>query len=190
MKASFLNSPKSFLLIMPLILGVAGCNTPNATATKAAAKVSGELSDGEILQVVHAINGGEIQHAHLALEKSSRAEVKNTAQMIIRDHTSLDDQVIGAGIALKDTTLSKGVQVQAEQVRKELAELSGQEFDCKFLEKQIKLHQVALDTVRKELKPDAQDEKVRQVVAKAEPSLERHLKEAQKHKDAMGGCAG
>ena len=181
------------LLTATLALGLSACSLPNATVTEAAAEVSDPFSSSEILQVVHVINTGEIQQAELALQKSFQPEVRNAAQLIIRDHTELDQQVqdiAQPGLELQETTLSNGIQVQSEEIREELAELSGTEFNCTYLQKQVELHRIGLETVRTELQPDAEDPQVSQLLSNAEPILSEHLQAAQQSLAELEGCSG
>lgn len=187
-----LSSLRPLLVTAGMALGMVGCSLPNATVTDAAAEISDPFSSGEILQVLHVINNGEIQQAELALQQSFQPEVRDTAQVILRDHTNANERINSIaqpGIELKDTTLSNGVQMQAEEIREELTELSGSEFDCTYLQKQVELHRIALDTVRNDLRPDAEDPQVQEILDDAEPGLEEHLQRAQEARQSLEGCS-
>ncbi|GHA86998.1 DUF4142 domain-containing protein [Modicisalibacter luteus] len=164
-------------------LGITGCSFPNKPVTTAAAEVSEPLSSAEILQVLHVINMGEINQAQLALQRSANPQVQQTAQTIIEDHTASDQRIANAaqmlGVRLEGTSLSEGIQFQAEQIRETLAELSGPEFNQTYLEKQVELHNVALDTVRNQLLPNAEQREVTQLLEQAIPKLQHHRDLAQ-----------
>src|SRR5690606_35877498 len=121
----------------------------------AAAAVSGDLSDGEILRVMEVLNTGAIGQAELAMEKSSNGEVQDTAEMIVREHSSNNERIQSisqsANLQLEESPLSRGLSLQANQITDELQELSGQAFECTYLEKQIELHALALETVQNDL---------------------------------------
>lgn len=171
------------LLIGALGVGAAACSMPNRPMTSAAAEASERMDSGEILQVLHTINDGEIKQAQLALQKSDDPQVQATARMIIKDH-SISNQRITAltdttGANLKPSPLNQDIQAQASKIEDELTELSGAEFDRTYLQKQVELHEVALDTVRTELLPSAQDPRVRRLLSETTPKLERHQQEAE-----------
>lgn len=172
------------VLVGLLALGVTGCSFPNKPVTTAAAEVSEPLSSAEILQVLHAINVGEINQAQLALQRSTDPEVQRTAQTIIEDHTASNQRIANIAqmlsVSLEDSTLSEGIQFQAEQIRETLADLSGTEFNQTYLEKQVELHNVALDTVRTQLLPNAEQPEVRQMLEQAIPKLQLHRELAQR----------
>lgn len=175
-----------------LALGLSACSLPNSTATKTAAKASGSFSDGEILQVLQTLNEGEIAQAQLATQKSNNREIQETAEHIIRDHTQNNQRIQSmaqSGMKLEKSPLSRGLELQTEEIREDLAELSGTEFECTYLEKQIEQHQLALDTVRSELLPDAESPQVRRLLTNTAPGLQQHLQSAQETRNSIPQCA-
>lgn len=175
-----------------LTLSLCACSLPNATATKTAAKASGDLTDGEILQVLRTLNEGEIAQAQLAVEQSDNQQLQNAAERIIKDHQRNNQRIESmtqAGLQLEDSPLSRGLKLQTQQIKEQLSDLTGSEFDCAYLEKQIEQHQLALDTVRSELLPDAEDSQIQELLSATAPALEHHLEAAQETRQTMSECA-
>lgn len=179
------------LMIGLLAFIMSACSFPNKPVTMAAGEASEPLSDGEILQVLHVIHQGEIEQAELALQRSQAPQVQQVAQMILADHRMADQQLDTMrqtiGVRLEESPLSEGVQLQAAEIREELASLSGREFDRTYLQKQVELHDVALDTVRSQLLPNADSPQVEQMLNQALPKLEMHRQEAQSALGQIGG---
>jgi putative membrane protein len=171
------------LLPAALALGVSACALPNEPITQAAAEMSEPITSGQILQVLYALNQGEIEQAELALQRSNDPEVYKTAQLIIKDHMASNQRIAAVaqavGIELEESPLSRGMQVQAGAIKEGLEELSGAEFDRAYLENQVELHDLALETARSQLLPNAQDPQVRYLLITAAPKLELHRLEAQ-----------
>lgn len=169
-------------ILLPGVLGVSACSLPSETVTETAAEVSQPLTTGEILQELHAINAGEIALAQLALRKSQDPQVQQTAQLIIRDHSALEQRVArvaaAQGVQLDASLLSQGTSAQVAMIENALAELSGAEFDREYLTRNVELHEIALDTVRSDLLPAARTPQVRDLLTYAAPQLERHLRQA------------
>jgi hypothetical protein len=73
-----------------------------------------QLSDGEILEITHAANAGEVDQAKIALSKTTDSRVKSLAQMIMRDHTQADNKgmVVGkkAGIKRQTSPVSQSLE--------------------------------------------------------------------------------
>lgn len=173
----------TMLLPVALALGVSACSLPNEPITHAAAEMSEPITSGQILQVLHALNQGEIEQAELALQRSDNPEVYKTAQLIIKDHAASNQRIAAVaqaiGVELEESPLSRGMQVQAGAIKEGLEDLSGAEFDRAYLENQVELHALALETARSQLLPNAQDPQVRYLLITAAPKLELHRLEAQ-----------
>jgi putative membrane protein len=171
------------LLPVALVLGISACNLPNEPITHAAAEMSEPITSGQILQVLYALNQGEIEQAELALQRSSNPEVYKTAQLIIKDHMVSNQRIVAIaqaiGVELEESPLSQGMQLQAGAIKEGLEALSGAEFDRAYLENQVELHALALETARSQLLPNAQDPQVKYLLMTAAPKLELHRQEAQ-----------
>lgn len=183
------------LLLMPLLvmamLTLSACSSPSAPVTKTAATLSGSLSDGEILQVLRNLNNGEILQAEMAMQRSTNRAVQDTAELIRRDHMQANDRIDNiarSGIELDKSPLSRGLDRQVNNVYEELVELSGTEFDCRYLQKQVEQHELALETVRSDLQPDAEDQQVKDLLSTAESGLQRHLEQARSAREEVPDC--
>ena len=65
--------------------------------------------------------------------------------------------------------------MQTAQIRSALAELSGPEFDREYLARNVELHEIAIDTVRTDLLPAADDAQLQELLRLTAPQLEQHL---------------
>jgi putative membrane protein len=165
-----------------LALSATACSLPNKPATTAAAEVSEPMSSGEILGVLEAVNQGEIEQAYLALFKSDNPHVQEVARVMIEEHMLSNERIAflaqNEGLNMKESPLSEGVLTQAQEIRANLAELSGREFDRRYLQNQVELHEVAIDTVRNQLLPSAEDQDIRQLLNSTVRRLNLHRGEA------------
>jgi putative membrane protein len=183
----------AMVIAAALALATSACSLPNKPATSAAATMSKPFSSGEILQVLHTLNNGEIKQAGLVFQRPTLPPVQKTAQMIIKDHTASNQRITAiakaSGIKLEESPLSRGLQAQANSLTESLAKLSGDEFECTYLQKQVELHAIALDTVRSQLLPAAQDPQIRELLTTTAPGLEAHRQAAQQTHASMSECA-
>ncbi|MEX1032801.1 MAG: DUF4142 domain-containing protein [Cellvibrionaceae bacterium] len=156
----------------------AACSMPSKPMIETAAEASKPFSSGEILQVLQTLNEAEIEQARLAEQRSQTEEVREAAELIIDHHTSaverIDNIARDHGIALEESPLSRGLESQSSEIRQELAALSGSEFDCVYLQKQVEQHRLALDTVHTDLLPDAELRPIRETLGEMAPQLEQH----------------
>lgn len=170
-----------------MTIGMAGCGTSNVIAREPAVPAADEqpeaLASGSILYTVQAINQGEIQLAELALQHSENAVVGEIARLILEDHVAsnerLDELAEAVGARFEENSLSEGVAFQAQAFREDIAELTGEEFNLAFLQKQVVLHEVAKDVVRTQLLPDADEPRVREYLSRYYDLLELHRQRAQ-----------
>src|SRR5690606_11646709 len=171
------------ILAITVVLGIGACSLPNKTVTEAAAASSEPYSDGEILQVIRTLNDGEIAQARLAMEQAENPAVRDVAQMIVRDHERnnqrVEELVRTLNIELNGSPLNGGLRMQANQIREELADLSGTEFDCTYLRKQAELHELALETVQSRLIPDAEERMVKSHLEDTAKALQQHHRASQ-----------
>ena len=169
-------------ILLPVALGLSACSLPSEPLTEAAAEASQPYEAGEILQELHAINAGEIALAQLALQKSQDPQVQQTARLIIRDHTALDQRVAALaeaqGVEMDTTLLSQGTRAQVALIEAQLRQLSGPAFEREYLARNVELHEIALDTVRTDLLPAAEAPQLRDLLTDAIPQLEQHLQQA------------
>lgn len=184
--------PATPLITSLLVALIAGCSFPNKTATSAAAMASGNFSSGETLEVLRAINNGEISQAELAKDKADNDEVEDVAESIIDDHRELNqrvDDLVERGIDTEKSPLSRGLTKQSEQIQERLATLGGTDFDCTYLNKQVEQHQLALETIRNQVQPDVNDPQIQELVKDAIAALEDHREAAAKARADIEACS-
>ncbi|GHA83171.1 DUF4142 domain-containing protein [Modicisalibacter luteus] len=180
----------AIVAIGTFILTAAGCSTPSereqkVAGTAAAADEKPEpMSSSNILFVIETINLGEAEQAELALQHSQNEEVTELARRILQDHTASTQVVneLGQGMGTEEgasSSISDGIQFQANAFLEDMAGLTGYEFNKTYLEKQVVLHGVALDVVRTQLIPNADERQVLDYLEKYHNMLEAHRKQAQ-----------
>lgn len=180
----------SGMSLVGLSLLMVACAGPSKTVTEAAATVSKPITVGETLQILKTLNDGEMKQARLALERSPTDEVREVAQLILDDHEDNNEEVMELaeerGVELDKSTLSRGLEGQANRIYDELKGLSGPDFDCVYLERQVELHEIALETVSKHLVQQAELREIRELLSETAPKLDRHREAA---RQALAGLS-
>jgi putative membrane protein len=126
-----------------------------------------------------AAKGGitEVELGRMTLKKSSNADVKNFASMIVRDHSKanheLDALAASKGLKLPDSK-SLGEDVSATHLKM----LSGKSYDDDYLNLMVSDHKEDIADFEKESN-SAQDPDVRKWAAKTLPTLREHLQKAE-----------
>lgn len=140
-------------------------------------------ADGQIAQVVMAINAGEIAEARLAATRATDARVRQFATRMQTEHQSAGQQLRQvlrqAQITAQPSDLSRFLSTHAQQ---ELAALRGQHgaaFDSMYITAQVTAHQQALQLLGTMI-PTVTNPALRQALdANLRPAITAHLQHAQ-----------
>jgi putative membrane protein len=120
-------------------------------ATGTVANAQAKLNDLEIAHAAYTADVIDIEYAKIALAKSKNSEVRTFAELMIRDHTAVNE---GAGALLKklkvepkDNEFSKALVTGATAKKAELNALEGAAFDRAYAANELGYHQVVNKTV-------------------------------------------
>lgn len=138
------------------------------------------LSAADRKFINEAAEGGmaEVQLGQLALKRGSSDAVKQYAQQMIDEHTTVNNELMAIATQ-KGVTPPKAISGKHEKVRAKLSKLSGTSFDQAYMkEAGIKAHtqQAALFQRQAE---QGQDPDLKAFAAKTLPAVQQHLQEAQ-----------
>jgi putative membrane protein len=167
-------------------------STTTATADAAAAKApppadaapaaAAKPTDGQIVAIVTVANQGDIAAGELAKSKTKNKDVKSFAEMMIKDHTAMQEEgdkvAKAAGITPEENDTSKKMKADADATAAKLEGLDGAEFDKAYAEAEVTMHQQVLDALDKELIPAAQNADLKNALAAAREKVNGHLEHA------------
>jgi putative membrane protein len=122
-----------------------------------------------------ALQGGmaEVELGHLALQKSSNAEVKEFAQKMVDDHTKMDEQMKQVTKQMNVKTSEKPSSKEKSTISK-LQALNGDAFDKAYIKEMVKDHRQD----QKEFSQEASNTgnpALRDVVGHGEQIIAQHL---------------
>ena len=141
------------------------------------------LSDGQIVNVVSTANTGEQELARLALEKATNPKVKEFAQMMLDDHTTLDSDAKGlAGrenLAPVPSDASAALEKDVKSKLEDLSKKTGDDFDKAYIDANIDAHKKVITAVDDVLIPQAKDAALKQMLMEARPKLVGHRDHAE-----------
>lgn len=130
--------------------------------------------------VDNAAAGGiaEVETSKLAVEKSSSADIKSFANMMITDHTKANDEL--AALAKKHDIEVPDSTTLVKQAKEKILDLRDDSFDAAYANNQVKAHEetIALfkkeaDTVTDDRTPGATE--LKGFAQKMLPALQKHL---------------
>jgi putative membrane protein len=114
-------------------------------ATTGLARAQAGLNDLEMAHSAYTADVIDIEYAKIALSKTKNKEVKEFAELMIRDHGAVNE---GAGkllkklnVEAKDNDFSKALRAGADKKEAELNGLTGEAFDKAYAANELAYHQ-------------------------------------------------
>jgi putative membrane protein len=175
--------------VAAIALAVAAMLVAPAGAKTMAKKKAAPLTDANIAAIVLAANTIDIQNGELALKTSSDSTVKAFAQMMITDHTSVNDKAKALAGKLKLTprpnAASRGLVSSMTAKRAALAKKSGTAFDKGYLDNEIAYHQAVVDMMNAQLVPGAKNAELKDLLTSVQPAFQAHLDHAKEARASL-----
>jgi putative membrane protein len=146
------------------------------------AQNQGGPSDPQIAGIVVTANQIDIDAGKLAKSHTKNKEVSKFAQLMITDHTAVNQQA-GAlakklGVKPEDSPTSQSLKTGAAENVKNLKGMKGAAFDKAYVDHEVAYHQQVLDAIDKVLIPSAKNAELKDLIVKVRPAIAAHLDHA------------
>jgi putative membrane protein len=149
-----------------------------------------QLAQEDMEFATEAAQGGlkEVQLGELAQQQAESDAVKEFGQRMVEDHGKANDQ-------LKQIAQQKGIELpqelpaDAQQLRDELQQKSGEEFDRAYMDDMVKDHEEDVEKFR-QYTENGQDPDLKSFAEETLPVLEEHLQLARKTHEQITASAG
>jgi len=160
-------------------------NKTKDTTTNAAATGGIAVNSDDAKFATTAAVGGmaEVALGKLALTKTSNAQIKDFANMMITDHGAANTELMKIA-SEKNITLPTEPDSAHLKKADELGKLSGKDFDKAYVDAMIDGHKKTLDLMNNEAKNGA-DTALKAFAAKTAPTVQKHLDAINKIHDSM-----
>ena len=147
-----------------------------------AAASAQSINDAQIASIVVTANQVDVDAGKLAASTSKNAEVKKFAQLMVTDHTGVNQQAVALVTKLKvtpeDNETSQSLKAGGEKNVATLKTLKGAAFDKAYVDHEVAYHQAVLDAVDKTLVPNAKNDELKALLVKVRPAFVAHLEHA------------
>jgi putative membrane protein len=139
------------------------------------AKAETKLSPADKGFILAAAQGGmtEVKLGELAAQKGAREDVKAFGQMMVKDHTAINDD-LKALAAQKGVTLPDSLDAKHQGMVDKMAALTGSEFDAAYVADMIKDHKMDAKEFKAE-SAKTKDADIKSFVDKSIPVVAEHL---------------
>ena len=140
------------------------------------AKTETKLSTADKDFILAAAQGGmtEVKLGELAAQKGTRDDVKAFGQMMVKDHTAINDD-LKALATQKGVTLPDSLDAKHQGMVDKMAALTGSEFDTAYVADMLKDHKMDAKEFKAE-SAETKDADIKSFVDKSIPVVDEHLK--------------
>jgi putative membrane protein len=148
------------------------------------------LNDAQIAHVAVTANAIDSATGELAKQKGRSKAVRDFAQTMIIDHTSVNKQAVALATRLKVTPqendVSRQLQRDADQAGAILEGKRGAAFDQAYIDREVAYHQAVLDALDNTLVPGARNAELKQLLQSVRPNIAAHLERAKGIQGGLG----
>ncbi len=137
------------------------------------------MADADVLKVFMTSNDGEIVTSQAVVGRTQNADVRAFAQMMITDHTAVNDRAAALDLQPRDNMVAMAMRQNATAKSAQIASMSGAMQDKTYMETQVVLHGHTLDMLNNVLIPNARDPQLRALLTEARGPVEQHLRRAE-----------
>ncbi|ALR30111.1 hypothetical protein ATE47_06050 [Chryseobacterium sp. IHB B 17019] len=181
------NSADSLATVSTSDSATSGTTTDSAATasnTDATGKTA-SLSDQDKKFADAAAKGGlmEVMMGQLAASNASNATVKKLGEMMVKDHSKANDE-LKAWASTAGYTLPTSLDAEKQKKYDELKAKKGEEFDRAYTDLMVSDHKKDIAEFKKEAS-DGTEASLKSFAGKTVPTLEHHLMESEKAKDAV-----
>lgn len=201
------------IAVLPVALTAAlsfACNTENRNTTdrnitnEPTVGTTGDTvsaGDRDFVEELSIAGMAEVELGRMATERAANAEVKQFAEMMVRDHSKAGDEL--KQVAMQHSiTVPSALDSKHEELKTRLSNLRGAEFDREYMNAMVDGHQDVVDRLQTRasedrfgdnkgtVKPESSDNPIEadlnQWAATALPAVRQHLDEAKRINDRLG----
>lgn len=174
-------------LLLGATLLLSACTMMNRTADHAGGAMTSQtmMADSDVLKVFMTSNDGEIVTSQAIVGRTQNADVRAFAQMMITDHTAVNDRAAALPMQPRDNMVAMSMRQNATAKAAQIAGMSGAMQDKTYMEAQVVLHGNTLDMLNNVLIPNAHDPQLRALLTETRGPVEQHLRRAEQIFKAM-----
>lgn len=136
------------------------------------------VTDAQIAAIVVTANQVDIDAGKLAVERASSDKVKTFAQLMIMDHSGVNQAATELVTRLKVTPqanpTSDALQAGGDNNLAHLKTLKGAAFDTAYVDHEYAYHQQVIDALDKTLIPGATNAELKALLVKVRPAFVAH----------------
>lgn len=145
--------------------------------------------DREIMRDIALVNLAEIRTSQMALERAQDPEIREFAQRMIDDHSTLQERL--AYLAkVKNVQLPTELDREHQRTAERLSKMEGEKFDAEYRKKVAEQAHQETHKVLRQSVAEAEDPQLMALITQALPLIEQHLVMAKNMDESTGQTSG
>lgn len=178
------------IVLLCLAVLLASCSMNTMTSSSSLPGTTIVYSDADIAGIVRTANQGEVDQGQVATSRASSDEVRAFARMMVSDHskalTQANDLFSRVNITPNDNDLTRTLASNSQQTVSSLNTYSAADFDKKYIQSQIDIHQWLLNSLDSTLIPSAHNRQLRDFLQTQRSAVAMHLDRAKQIQQTLG----
>src|ERR1041385_7300272 len=150
---------------------------------------AGAPTDPQIAMIGVTADNVDIAGGKLAAKKSSNAKVKEFAELMVRDHTSVNKQATDLAkklnITPEQSPTSQSLKSDGDKMLTKLRGLKGTEFDKAYIDNEVTYHETVIKAMDDTLIPNAKNADLKALLEKGKPIFTSHLDHAKEVQSSL-----
>jgi putative membrane protein len=147
------------------------------------------VTDAQIASIVVTANQVDIDAGKIAEARATNQEVKTFAQLMITDHTAVNQSATALVAKLKvtpqDNPTSQSLKSEGDKNIANLKTLKGDTFHKAYVDHEVAYHQQVIEALDKTLIPGATNAELKALLIKVRPAFVAHLDHAKHLQSSM-----
>jgi putative membrane protein len=176
-------------MIKPLLLTFTCAALTTALAVAAEEKSGAAPTDPQIAMIAVTADNIDIDAGKVAADKSTNPKVKEFAELMVRDHTSVNEQATALAKKLnltpEESSTSRSLKADGDKMLAKLKGMSGAAFDKAYVDNEVVYHEKVIEAVDKTLIPNAQNAELKSLLESARPIFGSHLNHAKEVQSSL-----
>jgi len=146
-------------------------------------------TDPQIAMIAVVADNADIEAGKLAVEKAEDKKVKEFAELMVRDHTAVNEKATALvkklGVVPENSATSTSLKTDSDKTLTKLQSLSGAAFDKAYVDNEVSYHEAVLGVVDKTLIPNTKNDELKSLLQNARPIFASHLEHARKLQSSL-----
>jgi putative membrane protein len=152
---------------------------------------AGKPTDPQIAAIVVTANQVDIDAGKLAATTTHSEQVRDFAQLMVKDHTGVNqaatELVTRLHVTPAGNPTSESLKQGGEQNLASLHKVSGAAFDKAYVDHEVVYHEAVLDALDHTLIPSASNTELKALLVKVRPAFVAHLEHARTLQASLAG---